>query len=590
MEYEQQEVRLPGENGRRPQKRPARPASQQQMKNSRQPGRSPEQRPAQGSRPAGSRPAGSRPAGSRPAGAGTKPAGTRQAPAGTQRPAQGTRPAGTRQAPADAQRPTGNRPAGNRQAPAGTQRPSGTRFASGNRPAGTGAKPAGNRQTPPGSRFAESRASAGARANGSPQRRSPAGSAARAHTGTRAAADHTAEAQTGSKKHISYWRLGMTIYIVLFLIFIAFILRWIWVLCREYEDSQPKYTIENYITQLNESDPAAKEAFYQDLLKEKINELPLSQYETTDSIYNTLEISQPEDYTFSWRKNSKEFTEKKPVYYLRCGETAIAQVELKRKGGTKKHDFDLWEVGEVTSLMEVASEPEYDLNVVMPAGSTLTVNGITVDQSIITPCDSPLKLDDAALKYAEQPTAQQCKITGLYAAPVIEAKDASGRILTQKDDPKSTAKHLSVTYEPAYEESISEEFMQRATDLTGAYINYVINKDEAQTKNFNALSKLLVYKSNCYNTLSNPTLMFELHWNNPYTARKDGPTTVYHLQMYSDNCCTCEVDYEYQLTKKVINDYAGTLKWTLVKSEDGKWFATDFVTVKSSEGTHTVSN
>ena len=376
----------------------------------------------------------------------------------------------------------------------------------------------------------------------------------------------------------------MTIYVVLAFIGILLLSRWMWVLCREYEDSQPKYAIDSYITELNSQDAAAREAFYQNLMKEKINVLPLSQYETPESIYNTLEIEDPADYKFSWKKNGRLYKDDKPVYYLNCGEAAIAQVELVSGGTTDKHDFTLWKVGTVTSLMEVASEPEYDLNVIMPAGSTLTVNGIEVAPTAVAPADSPLKLDEAALKYAAQPDAQLCKITGLYAAPVVEAKDASGRPLTLKAEPKEGEKHISLVYSPAYEAEISDEMTQRITDLTAAYINYVINKDEAQQRNFNALAQYLVRKSTVYNAMTEN--MYEWGWNNPYTARKDGPTVVSNLAVYSENCCTCEVSYEYQLTKRVVNDYAGTLRWTLVKADDGKWYASSVETLKSSEGTH----
>jgi len=398
---------------------------------------------------------------------------------------------------------------------------------------------------------------------------------------TRAASGSHAAETAGQKRGLSIWRIGMTIYIVLFFIVILFLSRWIWVLCREYEDSQPKYTIDSYISELNEKDAASREAFYQNLMKEKISVLPLSQYETADSIYSTLEIQKPEDYKFSWKKNGRLYKDDKPVYYLNCGEAAIAQVELRRKGGTEKHDFPLWEVASVTSLIEVSSEPEYDLSVTMPAGASLTVNGIAVAPTVCTPAESPLVLDEKALQYAEQPTAQSCNITGLYAVPVVEAKDAAGRPLTLKEEPKEGEKHVSLVYEPAFEENTDDEFVQRVTNLTAAYINYVINKDEAQQRNFSELAKYLITKSTVYNAMT--ANMYEWGWNNPYTARKDGPTTVYHQEIYSENCCTCDVDYSYQLTKKVVNDYSGTLRWTLVKANDGKWYASNVETLKSSE-------
>ena len=52
--------------------------------------------------------------------------------------------------------------------------------------------------------------------------------------------------------------------------------------------------------------------------------------------------------------------------------------------------------------------------------------------------------------------------------------------------------------------------------------------------------------------------------------------------MYADNVCTCDVHYDYQLTKNVVNDYIGDMRWTFVKTGTG-WNATEFEITGSND-------
>lgn len=541
MDIEQQEVRLPGESSGQ-KKRPQRPADGQRTGVPRKPA----------PRPDGAAPRKKRPA----------------AEGGAARPARSTSGAGERSA-APKKRPAASE--------------SGTRFADeapAKRPASRtagGSRPAAERRAPDG------------RPRRAPQDRTRTAAPA-AGTRSRSAAAEKSSAAAKSRK-VSKWRIGMTIYVILFFIVIAFAMRWIWVLCSEFEDSQPKYTIDRYVSELNSKDNAGKIQFYQDLLKEKIDVLPLSQYESSESIYNTLDIEEPENVQFSWIK-SKRFTEEAPVYYIRSGELVVAEVELNTTEKTKKHDFNLWSIGKVSSMIEVASEPEYDAKITVPAGASLTINGVAVDAGLLQPCDSTVKLDEAALKYSAQPAAVSCTISGLYASPVIAAADAAGNPLTPVEEPKEGAKHVEMVFEPADAAAPDQAITARTEALTAAYINYMINEgygeigDAATWKNLGALDQYMINGSKLYQNMHSSA--GELNWNNAYTSRKDEPIEISHLKMYSETCCTVESKYAYQLTKTRdgvtnVNDYAGTIRWTLVKAGDA-WYATDNVLVQSSEG------
>ena len=113
-----------------------------------------------------------------------------------------------------------------------------------------------------------------------------------------------------------------------------------------------------------------------------------------------------------------------------------------------------------------------------------------------------------------------------------------------------------------------------------AYIDYMANKDEALWTNLGVLDNYLVPNSSAYKKLHSITQ--DINWNNPYTARLDRALDVSNVRMYSENVCTVEVHYDYQLTKNVVNDYVGDMRWTFIKTGAG-WSASEFEIIGSND-------
>ena len=115
---------------------------------------------------------------------------------------------------------------------------------------------------------------------------------------------------------------------------------------------------------------------------------------------------------------------------------------------------------------------------------------------------------------------------------------------------------------------------------------YATKGDAATWENLGVLARYMINGSTLYQNMHQS--VGELNWNNAYTSRKDSPIEISHLKMYSDTCCTVEAKYAYELTKTRdgvtnVNNYAGTIRWTLVKA-DGVWYTCGNVLVQSSEG------
>lgn len=376
---------------------------------------------------------------------------------------------------------------------------------------------------------------------------------------------------TAAKRRPNYFRIGLAIYIMLGLILTLWGMRRLNNFLKEYEDSRPKYTIDGYVSHLNSG-------FYSDMVRQKVDEIPVTDYETADTIASTLDIESLGGTGYTWVKKVDEYTDEKPVYYIRYNGASIATVALQRVSGTEKFDFPVWKTMEPVSLIEISSEPEYTLDVTVPDGGSLLVNGLKVPMSSLTDADYDMGLDDTAKNIVDNPVGQHVKIDGLFVTPEVRAFDADGNVLSAKTVPDASVKEQVYVFEPASKEEPNPVLVARMEELTKAYINYMVNKDEATWANRQYLDNFVLNGSDAFTVLHGITA--DVAWNNPYTARVDKVLEISNVKMYSDTICTADAHFELQLTKEsqngtVTNDYNGTVRWLMIKNGNA-WYATHF--------------
>ena len=373
------------------------------------------------------------------------------------------------------------------------------------------------------------------------------------------------------KRRPNYFRIGLAIYIMLGLILTLWGMRRLHNFLKEYEQSRPQYTIDGYVSHLNSG-------FYSDMVRKKVDEIPVTQYETADTIASTLDIENLGGTGYTWVKKVDEYTDDKPVYYIRLNGASIATVELQRAGGTEKFGFPIWKTAEPESLIEISSEAEYSLDVTVPNGGSLMVNGQKVPMASLKDTEYDMHLDEAAQNVVENPLGQQVKITGLFVAPEVKAFDDSGNSLSPKETPDKNTKEQVYVFEPASAAEPNPVLVGRLEELTKAYINYMINKDEATWANRQYLDNFVLNGSDAFNVLHGITQ--DVAWNNPYTAREDKVLEISNVKMYSDTICTADAHFDLELTKvsdagSLTNDYNGTVRWLMVKNGNA-WYATHF--------------
>lgn len=392
------------------------------------------------------------------------------------------------------------------------------------------------------------------------------------------AAKKSSTAKNGRRK-MSKFRVGMALYICIFFLGTLYGMHILWNYLAEYEKSRPEHTIDAYVTHLPSD-------FYSQMTQQSLGTAELTPYETTDTIMKSLGNTEQESASYSWGRKGDTYTDFAPDYYIRYGGAAIAHVVLNKEGETDRFGFPVWHAAEPVSLIEVSAEPEYDITVTAPQGAAVSINGTDVPAASMQEGTSGVVLDEAALQITAQPAAESFTLSGLYAAPAVTATDAAGNVLTLAEAPDEKAKHQEYVFLPADTQSPAEELTNRITDLTKAYIKYMIN-DRSDGKdtwgNLYYLQNYLVNGSSANEMLR--SIVYDVSWNNQYISREDKVFEIRHIKMYSDTVCTCQVHFEIQLTKNVVNDYTGTVEWTMVKNDAGVWNASGLKLLQG-EDTH----
>ncbi len=373
------------------------------------------------------------------------------------------------------------------------------------------------------------------------------------------------------RRRPNYFRIGLAIYIMLGIILTLWGMRRLYNFLKEYEASRPQYTIDGFVSHLDNG-------FYSDMVRQKVDEIDVTEYETADTIASTLDIESMSGTGYTWAKKVDEFTDEKPVYYIRYQGASIATVTLQRAGGTDQFDFPVWKALDPQSLIEIPIEPEYTLDATVPNGGSLMVNGLKVPMTSLTDTEYEMNLDEVAQSVTPNPVGQHVKISDLFVAPTVRAFDKDGNELEAKEVPDKSVKEQVLVFEPAAKAEPNEQIVERMQNLTKAYINYMINKDEATGANWGAVGNYLLNGSDAFKVLKG--IYSDVAWNNPYTAREDKVLEVSNIRMYSDTICTADTHFELQLTKEsnngtVTNDYNGTVRWVMVKNGNA-WYASHF--------------
>lgn len=377
--------------------------------------------------------------------------------------------------------------------------------------------------------------------------------------------DHTKKAtpracSSGIPKKL--WHLSLIGYIALLVIGIFVITGKVRRYMAHYEASQPKYAMDRYISTLSGD-------FYLDMLRETAAEIPVGTYETTEQLYQSLSEQIVPEGSFTYAETNTAAQEQ-PVYTIYKDGAAVADVTLDSSETDGEYGFPVWTVCETESRIRVTAQPEYTVRVTMPPNSALYLNGVAVPSDRFTAVDSDLQLDQTSLKYSPQPLSVQCEISGFYLPPDVKAVSAEGIELTPEIQPENQTAVLEYTFLPPDIGDADPLLRSRTEELTKAYINYVINKDRNREGNMAVMNQYLLPGGQVQSLMYG--IWGDIFWNNRYNTREDRRLEILHIRKYTDTCCVCEVAFETVLSKVAVNDYTGTIRWTMIHNGNG-WYA-----------------
>ena len=332
----------------------------------------------------------------------------------------------------------------------------------------------------------------------------------------------------------------------------------------EYEASRPQYKIAEYLEGIGDD-------FYSSMLRQAAGKMELSQYETSAEIMKRLSVEDvggAAEYSY---KKTEYFSDSVPSYYILRNGKAIASVSIERSGWTAKYSFPEWRMGEPVSVLNLDAKPVYSLSVTMPKGASLAVNGKRVDSELYMETEPPLVLNATELNYMKQPLSVKCEIDGLYTQPEVSVTDSNGKTLEPDRVPDAAEAEQVYLFMKQTGGTPDDALIQRAGDLTKAYINYVVNKDAERNNNLAALNNYVLPGSEAAFLMQG--LYNDVYWNNPYISRDDKEFKVQNVRMLSDKLCTVDVKFDTVLTKQITNEYAATARWVMVNN-GFTWYAT----------------
>ena len=174
--------------------------------------------------------------------------------------------------------------------------------------------------------------------------------------------------------------------------------------------------------------------------------------------------------SLSYSKKSGEYSENNPVYLLYADKTPVAKVTLK-EAGKNAYKFSRWKRGQIYVGNDLPNSVKQDdaVSILVPAGSTVTVNGVTVNDSYIEENDVEFVPCKNIGDFVEKPVKTRYAIMGLMMEPEVKVVYNGNELETEKEGMEYTSSYPG-----------DDELMQRMEpaiiELNHSYGKYIINK------------------------------------------------------------------------------------------------------------------
>jgi hypothetical protein len=179
-----------------------------------------------------------------------------------------------------------------------------------------------------------------------------------------------------------------------------------------YEMSQPEHKVEDYIAGIDKN-------LLIDLITDSYTD-SITKYEdigdVSEYIFNSLDISD-----LRYVKNISKSKQEKPVFTIAAGDVYLINIELTQSG---KGDFNFpgWNISDASLLRENIISDIISLNMTVPDGAIVYVNGIEADKSCCIGKTEYDKISEFESSDVSRPLCTAWNISGLYLQPDIRVE------------------------------------------------------------------------------------------------------------------------------------------------------------------------
>lgn len=216
--------------------------------------------------------------------------------------------------------------------------------------------------------------------------------------------------------------LGMLIYALAFIVFLAIGLRIFWGIIDNYEKSQPSHAIDRYIQSFDSEHIRALSSDFVSTLDHRL--------QSEEDSYALIEGLFKGELRYS--KKSAESTDDRLVFAILSSDRMLGTMALNRIGSGGDTDWDVSD--EVFDFTDLLNSRE----ILAPAEWTILCNGSALDGEYITETGIRYPSMDEAYDYGfSLPTLVRYEIGNYIGEAAVSAVDADGNEMQLQDDPSA---------------------------------------------------------------------------------------------------------------------------------------------------------
>lgn len=365
------------------------------------------------------------------------------------------------------------------------------------------------------------------------------------------------------KKKFPVFLIGYFIFLMVLVLFWAYVLRYVQDSLLTYEASQPERVMESLICDLEEG------------RIEEMLSFPSAQsrFEDPDIVKNKY-MAQLSGQSLRFEKAPGSYDVQKPVYHIYAGDRRIASVSL-RETASEPLMFILsiqdWEIASVEPVLETG---DTKLLIHAPNTCTVQINGVLADERELTGNQWEVEAFSYAAEYVDVPDIVEYEVSGLFEMPEIVIQDKYGQdmaytnvegVIDARAFPTGRIEDALAEYVLKNAKNYSDFF---SGDLPGG------NHSVEPLKYMFPENSYFVEQADHYRR-------FDLWMYSQHEAPTFANERVTDYIRYSDNFFSCNVYFEKTMFLTKTKEYR-----TVVTNDtyyyvniDGKWVVADMRTV-----------